>query len=398
MSRIRSGVLFFFFVTTTSAFAQETVFSRTVLRDKSAPSTVTDSFTVCDPAGQFTLSADASQVSSATVSVNGVAVLKQSDFNQNVAHLERQLSGIAASNQVAVQIAGAPGASLRLAVIGVMSCGLKIKSPASGAVISQPSILVTGTMPLSFGIDAGVSVNGAAASVTPGKFAALIRVDSSVTSITAQATDAKGSLLGKDSIPVSVQIPSTGAALVLRASPASGLAPLTVIFHLVTDAQVTHASIDFNGDGVADVSGATIDGAAFTYTAPGLYLPAATAIDASGASHTATAVVQVTDRSAFEGLVQARWGAMKDALRSGDIAAASQLIIPSARDRYAELFTALAGDMGDIDSILTPLSLVTVRNSIAVFEMLRTDDDGVQRSYEVRCALDDDGIWRLRAF
>jgi hypothetical protein len=88
---------------------------------------------------------------------------------------------------------------------------------------------------------------------------------------------------------------------------------------------------------------------------------------------------------------------MKDALRRGDIAAAGQLIVPTARDRYVEAFTTMAADLPNIDLILTPVRLIDVRGRIAMLEMLRTDG-GIEKSFEVRCAVDNDGVWRLRAF
>jgi hypothetical protein len=342
--------------------------------------------------------AGAARISSAVIAVNGVEIFKQSSFNQQVSHLEAVLTGITPTNQVSVQLTSSPGGTLALAVIGVMSCGIRIQSPASGAILTDPEVRVRGTIPLSYGIGAGVSVNGSVASVTPGKFAAFVPVDNTVTALTAVATDAAGHELSHDTIPVTVQIPDTPSGVGLRVSPYSGLAPLTVTFRLGNDVPVSQVSIDFDGDGVTDFSGASIDGHTFTYTQPGLYLPSATAIDTSGVSHKATAVVMVPDRNALESLLQVRWGAMRDALRSGDVAAASQSISEGARSRYVEAFNLIAADLPDIDSILKPVSLIEVRGRTAILEMLRTDASGVEKSFEVRWALDDDGIWRLWTF
>jgi hypothetical protein len=400
MPRIRCGVVFSLLATAWSAGAQETVLSRTYVRDKAGPTSFSDSFAVCDPAGKFTLSIDngpagAAQVSSASIAVNGVEIFRQSDFNQQVSHLESPLSGIAATNQISVSLTSNPGGTLAVAVIGVMSCGIKIKSPASGALLTAPEVLVKGTVPLSYGIGAGITVNGAVAAITPGTFAALVRIDETVAALTATATDATGKVLSKDSIPVAVQ-PSTGSVRLLIGS-AGGLAPLAETFTLASDLPIAQASLDFEGDGVVDFTGASVSGVPFTYLQPGLYLPVVTAIDTAGATHTATGIVLVSDRASIEALLQARWGAMKDALRRGDIASAGQLIVPSARDRYVNGFTAMAAALPNIDAILTPISLVDVRGRIAILEMLRTDA-GIAKSFEVRCALDDDGIWRLRAF
>lgn len=384
-----------------AAVAQEAVLSRTWVRDKAGPTAFADSFEACDPSGRFTLTVDngpagAPAISSATISVNGVEVLKQSDFNPQVSHIERPLSGIGATNQIAAQLTSAPGGTLAVAVVAVMNCGIKIRSPAAGSTLSGAEVLVQGTLPTSLGIDVGVQVNGTPAAVVPGRFVALVPIDPSVTGLTAIATNAAGTVLSKDAIPLTV-LPATPAAVRLQVSPAGGLAPLPVQFQLANDTAVAQVALDFDGDGTVDFTGAALDGVGFTYSQPGLYLPTLTATDATGKTYTSTVVLLVSDRASLEALLQARWNAMKDALRAGDIAAAGQLIFPRARARYVEGFTAMAADLPGIDAILTPVRLVRVRGRVATLEMIRTDG-GIEKSFEVRCVLDEDGNWRLWAF
>jgi hypothetical protein len=88
---------------------------------------------------------------------------------------------------------------------------------------------------------------------------------------------------------------------------------------------------------------------------------------------------------------------MKSALRQGDISAALRFIVASARARYGEAFTILTSDLPAIDSILTDLTFVRLRGREAIFEIRRMDE-GVLASFEVRFAIDTDGVWRLRAF
>src|SRR5262245_55018569 len=68
-------------------------------RSTGAPVTVTSNFTVASPANPYVLHLDNggangefSRVTSATVSLNGVEILKPSDFNQNVGTLDRQVT------------------------------------------------------------------------------------------------------------------------------------------------------------------------------------------------------------------------------------------------------------------------------------------------------------------
>ena len=87
------------------------------------------------------------------------------------------------------------------------------------------------------------------------------------------------------------------------------------------------------------------------------------------------------------------WTGLKDALRRGDIEVALSFIVEKSRERYRGIFTALSSTPSDIDSILTDISPVQVRENDAEFEMMRSG-----RSFHILFARDDDGTWRLATF
>ena len=383
-----------------AAVAQEAIFSRTYVRAAGAPVTVTDSFSACDAAGQFLLvvengPAGAPRISSATVAVNGREIVQQSDFNQNVELIQRPIPNPAAENTLAVSLASPPGGTIRVTVRAVQSCGMRITSPPASSILKGPEVLVEGTIPASFGPDVAVAVNGQTALTSSGHFAALVRVDPLVTSLTAVAKDASGTTLGDDTIEVTVQ-GNVEPATHLRASPVTGIAPLSVELTLSSTVQVDQITLDQDSDGDTDFQGTTLDGLRFTYTKPGVYRATAT-LTGPGGTEKASAIIQVYDRAQLEALLQAKWLAMKNRLRSGDIAGAVQFIATSARDRYRTDFETIAADLPDIDSILTALTFVDVWGPRATFQMHRTDA-GVLKNFEVRFAVDDDGVWRLTAF
>jgi hypothetical protein len=381
--------------------AQEAVFSHTYVRGNGPPVTVTDSFSACDAAGQFTLvlvngPGGLRRVSSGHVSVNGVEVIHPSDLNQQVEHLERPLANVAADNTVKVTLAGGPGGTIALSVMAEQSCGIKITSPASGSTVTGPEVLVQGTMPASFGPDVAVAVNGRRALAGNGGFAALVRVDASVTALTAVASDANGAPLDDDTVAVSVEPGPLEPAVTLHASPAVGLAPLSVELTLMSRVAVGQIALDQDGDGDVDFQGPGLEGLRFTYTQPGVYLATATVTNGGG-SHKASALVQVFDRPALEALLQAKWAAMKDALRRGDVEAALRFIAANARDRYRSAFQVIAADLPDIDAILGAITFADAWAYEVTFTMPRSDA-GVEKTFEVRFGVDADGIWRLRAF
>src|SRR5437867_8939587 len=145
------------------AQTSEVVISRSFVRATGTPVTATDTFPACDPAGRFTLVVDNGpggqpKVTSGTVTVNGLEVVHDSDFKQQIPRLERPLSGIAAANRLDVRLGSQPGGTIALAVVAVQSC-VRITGPAPGSQVVGPVTVVRGTVPASSGGDIGVTVN-----------------------------------------------------------------------------------------------------------------------------------------------------------------------------------------------------------------------------------------------
>jgi len=271
---------------------------------------------------------------------------------------------------------------------------IQITEPASGATISTDSVLVRGLVDAG-GLEVGVSVNGIVASVQGNIFAALVPVTPETTTLTAIATTAAGATASQ-SIAITVAPPAT-PAITLRASPPSGVAPLTVAFSVLGGPVPTTIALDLQGDGTIDFTGPSLEGQTFTYAQSGLFLPKVTVTNAQGNQFTASAVVQVYDQVGLDTLLQSKWTGLKGALRAGDIPRALSHIAVPSRPRYEALFGALSARLQGIDAILTTLTLDKIRNQEAFYEMVRTDA-GITKSFEVRFAVDEDGIWRLRMF
>ena len=89
------------------------VFNKQYIRVAGAPAAASDVFKVCDPHGSFRLVVingvgGQSRVSAGSVWVNGLAVIKEQDFNQQVARIERPLAQISESNRLDVRLRSAP--------------------------------------------------------------------------------------------------------------------------------------------------------------------------------------------------------------------------------------------------------------------------------------------------
>jgi hypothetical protein len=101
-------------------------FQNSYTRGTGAPVTVTDTFTLLNPATQYTLKAfngglqndTTEMVSSSVVYLNGAQVVGPNNFNQNVAEVNVPISpGL--TNTLSVQVRGKPGGLLTIQVIGV---------------------------------------------------------------------------------------------------------------------------------------------------------------------------------------------------------------------------------------------------------------------------------------
>lgn len=267
-----------------------------------------------------------------------------------------------------------------------------ITEPTDGAVVPVGSLLVRGTVEAG-GVEVGVTINGVAAAVQGTTFAALVPVAPETTTLTALATSATGTTASHS---VNIIVSGTSGVTLLP-SPQSGVAPLAVAFSLLGGPVPTQVELDADGNGTVDFRGASLEGQTFTYTQAGIYSPRATVTDVLGNRFFASAVVQVFDATTLDALLQAKWTAMKDALRSGDIPRAVSHITTRTRSDYEAAFRIIAARLPNVDSILTNLTLIKVRNGTAICEATRTDAELV-KSFEVRFAIDHDGVWRIEAF
>jgi hypothetical protein len=156
-------------------------------------------------------------------------------------------------------------------------------------------------------------------------------------------------------------------------------------------------SLDADGNGEIDYNSPQLNKQIFTFTDPGVYVAMSTAFDAQGNQFGADAIIQVFDSSQLDIILKAKWVAMKDGLRVGNIELALNEIVARSRSRYEEAFQIIATQLPNIDQILPNISLVRIGNLSAVYEAIRMDD-GLGMSFEVRFAIDGDGIWRMETF
>lgn len=284
-------------------------------------------------------------------------------------------------------------ASASVAIM-IVTLRVTITTPVDSAGVQAGLLLVRGTVEAA-GEEVGVLVNSIPGAVQGTTFAALVPVTPETTALTAVTTTATG-MTASHSVAITVTPASTPTTMLLT-NPQSGVAPLTVSFSLLGASPGATISVDFDGDGTVDLTGPSLDGQIFTYPKPGLYFPTATITDAQGHQVTTRALIQVYDQAALNTSLQAKWAAMKDALRGGDIGKALNFVALNDREGYIPLLTALGPQLSNIDRILTDISAVSFDGDRAEYQMIRVDN-GVRISHFVLFVKDLDGIWRLKFF
>jgi sugar lactone lactonase YvrE len=273
------------------------------------------------------------------------------------------------------------------------SLGIAVTEPAVGATVPAGRLLVRGTVD-GGGLDVGVSVNGFAALVHGTRWAVEVPIDPGENLIVATATGSSGAQ-ATASITV-IAAADTGPAIVLRAEPSSGVAPLAVTWQVSSRAArpIVRFELDPEGSGAFGTAVATLDGTRSVYTDAGLRMPTVRAVDDEGRVYLARTIVLVDDAHTAASRFQDLWAGFGARLRAGDAAGALGYLSPRLQPRFALTFQRLGSDLPQIAAGFAPIELLDQVDNLAESALVQIED-GAARLYFVYFRRDNRGRWLI---
>jgi hypothetical protein len=273
----------------------------------------------------------------------------------------------------------------------VAATGITISEPAAMATVPVGPLLVRGSVD---GFGAGVSVNGFAAFIAGSQWAVELPAVEGTNVLTAVAVFGDGT-----EATTSLTVTGAGAEppVTLRAEPASGLAPLSVTWHVTSRAPrpLVKLELDPMGTGAYGAPAPTLDQAETLYTTPGLLTPTLRATDDQGQVYIARTLVQVDDPVTATARFQSLWSTFLTRLQTGDQVGALEHLTPGLRPQFATLFQRLGADLPSIAAAFSSIDLIDQVDDVAETALIQVEDSSAFL-YFVYFRRDNRGRWLIQ--
>jgi type IV secretory pathway VirB2 component (pilin) len=270
--------------------------------------------------------------------------------------------------------------------------------PANSATVNGPTTEIAGTF--TGPTDTGITVNGVVAYTDGGNFlASAVPLQAGSNTINVTATTITGGTASAsigvtqgsaslDAITLSVARPESYAPFLVSFTPNVGTLP--------GGATLKTLSIDYNGDGIDDVTNPP-PGTPLTYLAaqPNLYAARLTVIDSNNVTYTAYAHYLVEDLTRQSGMLCDVYGYMKQRLTAQDSAGALTAIDPNAQNEYQALFTNNASTLPAYVANLGSIVDGYLTGNTATFIVVRQNTDQTLSGFHIEFSQSADGTWRI---
>jgi hypothetical protein len=298
-----------------------------------------------------------------------------------------------------ITAAGPGGTATQSVMVAVRSpIRIDILSPADGATVERPDIMVYGTIANTTGKETGITVNGKVAMIHGNRFVVNhVPLQEGMNTITATATDTGGNSHSVDTI-VNAVMPEHHISL--QTNRESGSAPLEMSLSIdgtfsIQDAILSHTGIE--PDELIEVAADEYQAA---FNQEGIaFLTAEATHDTS--TYRDTIGVLVLDRTSIDTLLRQKWEDMKSHLANKDIARAVTNFDENKKGLYEKVFSVLLDRLPQIANDMQDLSLVSIEHQSAKYRIRRieTHNTGTfEVTYYVYFITDENGIWRIYRF
>ncbi len=292
---------------------------------------------------------------------------------------------------------------------------VKIDSPALNAVITAPSIHVSGTV-IARTRNLGVTVNDVTARLDldhagtkSDPFRWFAEVDSPAGRVKLKArlhfpgtgggNEGDGSDVGASTLHV--QFVPVPARIRLEASPSSGIAPLDVTFAIRTDSpgDVVRFEVDTDGNGTWDRTAPSVpDDLAVRYSTPGIRVVTARLTMKDGSTASAATAISAQSFQTMNALLKEVWGGFRQSLASGDVdAALGWFAAENVREKYRRPLTQIRSSLPGFEEGIRTLDAVWIRGDVARYLATRVEN-GRPMGYHVYFGRNANGLWKIVQF
>ena len=273
---------------------------------------------------------------------------------------------------------------------------LVITSPANGAIINRPDIMVKGRVINAKGNETGVVVNGKIAMVFGNEFVVNhIPLEGGPNTFEAIATDTEANTAATF---VVVSAAQAEEYINLTASTESGISPLEVILTIDSSLDLTDATLTNIGPGEVEFLSRTFSEYRVKLTAEGIYY-FAVSLNSGGTLYQDSIAIAVLSEAELDALLRGKWEGMKLALANHDAERALLHFSSENRETYRDQFTGLAALLSEIVNELSNagINMISVEDNSAEYELL-VEREGKRFSFHLQFVKDADGVWRIGRF
>jgi hypothetical protein len=294
-----------------------------------------------------------------------------------------------------VTATGSGGMVTAAATVTVVSpISVQIISPANGALIDRPDVVVKGTFVNTTGSETGLTVNGRPAMVSGNTF---IFNDSSLedglNTIMVTATDIDGH---SQTATTTVNVTLPEHYINLSSNIESGSSPLELTLSIDGSFSIDNSTLSYAGVEAAELTKTQPDEYRVTLTEKGIVYFTAQVVH-EGVTYTDTFAVMVVDGAQIDALLQQKWNDMKAKLASGDIDGALNYFSEGAKPMFEYNLTLLKDHMDEIISGMQSISLVKIQENQAEYSLIG-QQDGQSFSFYLVFQKSADGIWQISFF